>query len=54
MILLGAFLELKKVVSVESVIESLRKVLAPEKHHLIELNKLALKKGASLVKVPAV
>jgi 2-oxoglutarate ferredoxin oxidoreductase subunit gamma len=53
MILLGAFLELKKVVSVESVIESLKKVLAPEKHHLIELNKMALSKGASLVKVPS-
>jgi 2-oxoglutarate ferredoxin oxidoreductase subunit gamma len=51
MILLGAFLELKKVVSVESVIESLKKVLAPEKHHLIELNKMALSKGASLVKI---
>jgi 2-oxoglutarate ferredoxin oxidoreductase subunit gamma len=49
MILLGAFLEHSKVVSVDSVIESLKKVLGPSKHHLIDVNKRALAKGASLV-----
>ncbi len=49
MILLGAFIELKKVVSGESIIESLKKVLSTEKHHLIEVNKQALNKGASAV-----
>jgi 2-oxoglutarate ferredoxin oxidoreductase subunit gamma len=50
MILLGAFIELTKVVSNESIIESLKKVLSEEKHHLIEVNKQALNKGFSLVK----
>ncbi|WP_342430048.1 2-oxoacid:acceptor oxidoreductase family protein [Neobacillus sp. FSL H8-0543] len=48
MILLGAFLEMTKIVSTESVIESLKKVLSEDKHHLIEINKQALMKGASL------
>ncbi|WML60811.1 2-oxoacid:acceptor oxidoreductase family protein [Neobacillus sp. PS2-9] len=51
MILLGAFLERTKIVSEEAIIESLKKVLSAEKHHLIEINKQALKKGASLVEV---
>ncbi len=51
MILLGAFLELTKIVSTESVIESLKKVLSENKHHLIEVNKLALEKGAALAGV---
>ena len=49
MILLGAFIELTKVVSRDSIIESLKNVLSEEKHHLIEVNKQALAKGASLV-----
>ncbi|MEH6991095.1 2-oxoacid:acceptor oxidoreductase family protein [Neobacillus drentensis] len=49
MILLGAFIELTKVVSSESIIESLKKVLSEEKHHLIEVNKQALNKGLSSV-----
>ncbi|MEH7254064.1 2-oxoacid:acceptor oxidoreductase family protein [Neobacillus niacini] len=49
MILLGAFLEHKKVVTSESIIESLKKVLSSEKHHLIEVNKQALNKGALAV-----
>jgi 2-oxoglutarate ferredoxin oxidoreductase subunit gamma len=49
MILLGAFLEHTKIVSTDAVIESLKKVLSEDKHHLIEVNKLALKKGASIV-----
>jgi 2-oxoglutarate ferredoxin oxidoreductase subunit gamma len=51
MILLGAFLEYSKVVSEDSVIESLKKVLGPSKHHLIDVNKRALAKGASLIGV---
>ena len=52
MILLGAFLELKKVVSSESIIESLKKVLSSEKHHLIEVNKQALKKEHGCFVIP--
>jgi 2-oxoglutarate ferredoxin oxidoreductase subunit gamma len=49
MVLLGAFLEQTKIVSAKAVIESLKKVLSADKHHLLEVNKQALKKGASLV-----
>lgn len=49
MILLGAFLEQTKIVSIESILESLKKVLGPKKTHLIEVNKQALDKGAALV-----
>lgn len=49
MILLGAFIERTKVVSCKSVIHSLKKVLSEDKHHLMEVNKQALNKGASMV-----
>jgi 2-oxoglutarate ferredoxin oxidoreductase subunit gamma len=48
-ILLGSFLEYTKIVSIYSIVESLKKVLGADKHHLIDINKLALEKGASLV-----
>jgi 2-oxoglutarate ferredoxin oxidoreductase subunit gamma len=51
MILLGAFIELTKVVLSDSIIESLKKVLSVEKHHLIEVNKQALNKGTTMVSV---
>jgi 2-oxoglutarate ferredoxin oxidoreductase subunit gamma len=54
MILLGAFIEHTKVVSSDSIIESLKKVLIEEKHHLIEVNKQALNKGASLVYISGI
>jgi 2-oxoglutarate ferredoxin oxidoreductase subunit gamma len=50
MIVLGAFLELRPVVSLESVPEALRHVL-PERHHrLIPLNQQALEYGRDLAK----
>ncbi|KGM45478.1 2-oxoacid:acceptor oxidoreductase family protein [Neobacillus niacini] len=51
MILLGAYLGFTKVVTCDSIIESLKKVLPEEKHHLIEVNKQALNKGASMIPV---
>jgi 2-oxoglutarate ferredoxin oxidoreductase subunit gamma len=51
MILLGAFIERTKVVTSDSIIESLKKVLSKEKHHLIDVNKQALNKGAAMVSV---
>lgn len=48
-IILGAFLEVTKPVSPESVIESLKKVLPEKRHNLIPINKAALEKGAELV-----
>ena len=49
MIVLGAYLHLKPIVTMESVLKGLKKSL-PERHwHLIPMNEEALKKGASLV-----
>lgn len=49
-IILGAFLEISKAVSPDSVIESLKKVLPERRHNLIPINKAALEKGAELIK----
>ncbi len=50
MVMLGAYLEITKVVKVESVIEALKKVFGPAKEHLVPLNKDALEKGAEAVR----
>src|SRR5690554_1978285 len=50
MVMLGAYLELTNIVSKESIIESLRKVLGPAKEKLIPINEEALKRGADAVK----
>ncbi len=49
-VMLGAYLELTKVVSVDSVIEALKKVFGPDKQHLVPLNKEALERGAAAIK----
>ncbi|TCS84062.1 2-oxoacid:acceptor oxidoreductase family protein [Tepidibacillus fermentans] len=49
-IILGAFLEISKAVSHESVLESLKKVLPERRHNLIPINKEALIKGAQLIR----
>ncbi|MBK8521061.1 MAG: 2-oxoacid:acceptor oxidoreductase family protein [Ferruginibacter sp.] len=49
MIILGAYLQLKPVVKIASILEALKKVL-PEKYHgLLPINQQALEKGAMLV-----
>lgn len=48
-VMLGAFLELTKVVTIDSIIESLKKVLPERRHNLIPLNREALEKGAAFV-----
>jgi len=50
MVMLGAYLELTKIVKVDSVVEALRKVFGPSKEHLIPLNEKALNKGTESVK----
>lgn len=50
MILLGAFLARKPVVSFDSVIEALKKVLPERYHHLLALNRQALEAGQKLMK----
>lgn len=49
MIILGAYLQLKPVVSIESIEEALKKVLPEKYHHLLPINKLAIEKGAAIV-----
>jgi 2-oxoglutarate ferredoxin oxidoreductase subunit gamma len=51
MILVGAFIEKTKVLGMESLMEALKMVLSPSKHHLLEVNYKALVKGASIVQV---
>ncbi|MDA8210759.1 MAG: 2-oxoacid:acceptor oxidoreductase family protein [Clostridia bacterium] len=50
MVILGALLELTKVVSFDSVEESLKKVLPEYRYNLIPLNRQALEKGAGVVR----
>ncbi len=45
MIMLGAFLERRPLVSPENVLKALQKVLPERHHHLIPLNEEALKRG---------
>ncbi len=50
MVLLGAFLERRPVVSTENILKALKKVLPERHHHLIPLNEQALSIGKSLSK----
>ncbi|MDA8235203.1 MAG: 2-oxoacid:acceptor oxidoreductase family protein [Clostridia bacterium] len=49
-IMLGALQELTGVVSIDSMEETLKKVLPPHKHNLIPVNRQALEKGAEFVR----
>ncbi|MTI79386.1 MAG: 2-oxoacid:ferredoxin oxidoreductase subunit gamma [Firmicutes bacterium] len=49
-IILGAVLELTGIVKIESVVESLKKVLPPRRHNMIPANQEALERGAALAK----
>ena len=49
MVILGAYLKLKPVVTIESVLRGLKKSLPERHHHLIPANEEALKVGGSLV-----
>jgi len=48
MIILGAFLKKKPVISFESALEGIKKVLPERYHNLIPLNKAAMEKGMEL------
>lgn len=50
MIILGAFIELTRAVTLESVIGALKKVLPEYRHNLIPLNRQALEIGVMLAK----
>ena len=49
MIVLGAYLQLKPVVEIESILEALKKVLPEKYHHLLPINRQALERGAEMV-----
>lgn len=49
-IMLGALLELKTVVSVDSIMTALQQVLPPHRHNLLPLNEKALRLGAESLK----
>jgi 2-oxoglutarate ferredoxin oxidoreductase subunit gamma len=48
MIMLGAFLEARPVVKIETVIQALKKVLPERHHHLLPLNEKAILRGKEL------
>lgn len=51
MIMLGAFLEKRPVIKIESIIEALKKVLPERYHNTLPLNREALEKGASMAEL---
>lgn len=53
MIMLGAYLAINPILSVDSISEALKKVLPERHHHLIPVNEKALRRGMELVKEPA-
>jgi 2-oxoglutarate ferredoxin oxidoreductase subunit gamma len=51
MFMVGAFLEKRPIIKVETLIEALKKALPPRRHNLIPMNELALTRGKELVKL---
>lgn len=51
MIMLGAYLELKPLVSIDSILEALKKVLPEKYHHLLPVNRTALEKGSEMARM---
>ncbi|MEG6616300.1 2-oxoacid:acceptor oxidoreductase family protein [Peptococcaceae bacterium 1198_IL3148] len=47
-VILGALIQLTGIVTIDSVVESLKKVLPPRRHNLIPANREALERGAKL------
>lgn len=49
MIILGAYLQKKPVVKIQSILEAFKKVLSGKYHQLLPINKPAFEKGASFL-----
>ena len=49
MIMVGAFLEKRPIVKIETIVSALKKALPEHRHHLIPVNEQALKRGKELV-----
>ncbi len=54
MVMLGAFLGVRPVIPIESILVALEKVLPERHHHLIPLNEKALRRGMELIHQPVV
>jgi 2-oxoglutarate ferredoxin oxidoreductase subunit gamma len=52
MIVLGSFIAQTNVVEIDSVMQALKEVLPERYHHLLPLNKQALRRGMDLVREP--
>lgn len=52
MIMLGAYLGLKPMVAIDSIMHALEKVLPEKYHYLLPMNKMAMERGVGLVNVP--
>ncbi len=50
MVMLGALIEIKKTVDIESILEAFKKVFGPTKEKFVPLNKEALEKGMLAVR----
>jgi 2-oxoglutarate ferredoxin oxidoreductase subunit gamma len=50
MIVLGAFLKIKPIISIESVVKGIKDSLPARHHHLIPVNEDAVKRGMEIVK----
>jgi len=53
MVMVGAFLEKQPLVKIETIVNTLKKVLPEHRHKLIPVNEQALKRGRELVKETA-
>lgn len=54
MIMLGAYLKKKQIISLPNILEGLKNVLPERYHHLLPLNEQALRKGMELVELAEV
>jgi 2-oxoglutarate ferredoxin oxidoreductase subunit gamma len=54
MIMLGGFLQKKSIISIENILEGLKKVLPERYHNLLPLNEQALRKGMEMVEEASV
>jgi len=50
MVMLGAYLELTKSVSISSVMSALKKIFGESKLHLMPINETAMNRGAEAVR----
>ncbi len=52
MVMLSAFIEKTKIVKLETLKQVIRKVISTSKAKLLEINELAIQKGAEYIKIP--